>query len=191
MEISQSDFLLEKHFVFNIGLSTDTLWATLPFAAVLQPFWKHILCFARLCLHSANMQGNSLLQEDLQNPWPESATAMPTKPKIAAGGSRRERKVVEAFKISSILLCQAQMLPGRWSCLPKPASKHEEKGGSIFWTPWKVEFLPILSLSCHMPKSVNNSPPMLCFLPTSDIWQTDTKVKRENFWGNCRDKRWH
>lgn len=91
-------------------------------------------------------------------PWPESATATPAKPKIAAGGSKREREVVEAFEILSILLCQAKMLPVRWSCLPKPASKHEGKGGSMFWTLWKVEFLTILSPSCHMTNSGNNSP---------------------------------
>lgn len=47
--------------------------------------------------------------------WPEPVTATSGNPKIAVGGSKREREVVKSFEIPLKLICQAEMPPGRWS----------------------------------------------------------------------------
>lgn len=46
--------------------------------------------------------------------WPEPVTTTPVNPKIAEGGSKREREVLKSFETPSKLFCQAEMFPGRW-----------------------------------------------------------------------------
>lgn len=46
--------------------------------------------------------------------WPEPVITPPMNPKIAEGGSKREREVVKSFETPSKLFCQAEVFPGRW-----------------------------------------------------------------------------
>lgn len=135
---SQRHFSLAARFL--TGETLFLIWDLIRHALSNSPF----LCYSSALLEARTLFCKTVFtlgkyvgkQSPARQPWPESVTATPVKPKIAAGGSKKEKEVVEPFEIPSISFRQAEMPPGWWPYL-QPLQMSLRRREALYSEPYR------------------------------------------------------